>query len=176
MPSKAKQLGQPERRGNSTALLCSSNSHSHRVQPLSRVSSTGRGHSAWKCASVREQGPLIYPASQRPELLRCTSHKLAISSTPPFGPDLPRSSFLPLLTHQGASSSEHILNSMSLHLENSDGHILYHPYQLPCLSQCHLSHQITVQFKTPQWFLNIVTSIYLYPCLFSYLLWLLIRF
>lgn len=30
-------------------------------------------------------------------------------------------------------SSEHILNSsMSLHLENSDGHILYHPYQLPC--------------------------------------------
>lgn len=38
------------------------------------------------------------------------------------------------------------------------------------LSQCHLSHQITVQFKTPQWFLNIVTSIYLYPCLFSYLL------
>ena len=94
-----------------------------------------RGGPIWKCAFMREQGPLIDPVMVRG--LNCSgAHPQISNSSTPFFPGLPTSSFLPLLSHQESIfSSEHILNSsMSLHLENSDGHMLYHPHQLPCLA------------------------------------------
>lgn len=136
MPSKAKQPGQAERRGMSALLhffqicqLCKSSRHS------SRVSSTQeRGPHLEMCIYERTGSSNRPCHGQRPELLRCTSHKLALPLLLLFF--LLTSSFLPLLSHQESIfSSEHILNSsMSLHLENSDGHILYHPHQLPCLA------------------------------------------
>ena len=67
MPSKAEQPGQAERRGMSALLhffqmcqLCKSSRHS------SRASSTReRGAPVWKCAFMREQGPLIDPVMVR---------------------------------------------------------------------------------------------------------------
>lgn len=138
MPSKAKQPGQAERRGMSALLhffqifqLCKSSCHS------SRVSSTRERVPRLEMCIYDRTGSSNRPCQgQRPELLRCTSHKLAIPLLLLFLPGLPTSSFLPLLSHQESIfSSEHTLNSsMSLHLENSDGYILYHPHQLPCLA------------------------------------------
>ena len=111
MPSKAKQPGQAEWRGMTALLrfffqICQSYKSSCHS---SRVSSTQeRVPHLEMCICGRTGSSNIPCHGQRPELLRCTSCKLAISSTPPFCPDLPRSSFPPLLTHQGAPSLQNI--------------------------------------------------------------------